>query len=412
MDSRGNDTIEVDVRVNGFLGRACSPTGSSVGKLEAPSFPSGGACASSKLIDEYSSKLLGINATDYSTVAKTLRDIDGTKNYSNIGGSAAYGITIASMEAASKAMKTPLFKLMEHKESPCMPFPLGNVLGGGMHGGPGAPEIQEFLVCPIGAKDIITALKTNSVVHKKLRENIELFDPEFTGGKGDEGSWVPRASNEDALRLVSKTVQSVSNELGIEIKIGLDLASSSIWNQEENAYVYYKSGVKKTIDEQIDLIIEIVQKYDIFYIEDPFHEDDYNSFAIVTEKLKNSFVTGDDLFVTNTERLLAGIRKNACNSAILKVNQVGSLGDALVFAKTAEMHNYLVVASHRSGESVDNHLAHIAIGSAAKMIKSGVVGGERISKLNELLRIDEWYYEHEGSHMPMVKINELAKIIN
>jgi len=177
--------------------------------------------------------------------------------------------------------------------------------------------------------------------------------------------------------------------LGIDIRLGVDFASSSLWDESEKAYIYDRSGVKRSQGEQLDFVVELVKKYHLFYLEDPFHEEAYDEFAELTKKLSKAYVVGDDIFVTNTLRLLKGVKMKAGNAAILKVNQAGTLGDALDFSENAKKHGYALITSHRSGDTSDTHLAHIAIATQSNMIKSGVVGGERLSKLNELLRIDE-----------------------
>ncbi|MEM3383408.1 MAG: enolase C-terminal domain-like protein [Nitrososphaerales archaeon] len=388
-DSRGNESIEVDVKVNSFIGRACAPKGASTGKYEAVDFNPKGIEASLKLLSDYSSKLIGFDASDPYSLSQLLREIDGTENFSRIGGSMAYAISMATAEAFSKSKGIPLYKMLLPNGPYLMPYPLGNVLCGGKHAGPGAPDIQEFLICPLGVKNIREGLKINIAVHKEVRKQIEKKDPYFTGGKGDEGGWAPYVKDEEAFELVSSASQIVSDVFGVDIKLGVDFASSSLWNNNEKAYIYNRSKVKRSPGEQLDFIMELVNKYHLIYLEDPFHEEAYDEFAELTKKLSKVYIAGDDIFVTNTYRLLKGIKMKAGNAAILKVNQAGTLGDALNFAENARKHNYALITSHRSGDTSDAHLAHIAIATKSKMIKSGVVGGERLSKLNELLRIDE-----------------------
>ncbi|MCP8323507.1 MAG: enolase [Candidatus Methylarchaceae archaeon HK02M2] len=388
-DSRGDESIEVDVKVDGAIGRVCAPKGASVGKSEAVNFNPDGVEATLRLLSKYSPKLIGLNSSDIPLLSHKLREIDGTENFSRIGGAAAYAITVATAEATAKAKGVPLYKLLSLKRNYFMPYPLGNVLCGGTHAGRGAPDIQEFLICPIGAKSIKEAVKANILVHKEVRRQIERKDPYFTGGKGDEGGWAPNMNDEEAFDLVSSSVKIVSDALGIEIRLGNDFASSSLWDDEKKMYIYNRSKVKRSSGEQLDFIIDLVKKYDLFYLEDPFHEESYDEFAELTKKLSGVYIVGDDIFVTNTARLLKGVKIGSGNAAILKVNQVGTLGDAMEFAANAWEHNYALITSHRSGDTPDNHLAHIAIATGSKMIKCGVVGGERLSKLNELLRIDE-----------------------
>ncbi len=388
-DSRGDESIEVEVKVNGFIGRACAPRGASTGKYEAVSFSPNGVEATLRLLSDYSSKLIGFDASNPRSLSQLLREIDGTRNFSRIGGSAAYAISMATAEAFSKSKGISLYKMLLPKGPYLMPYPLGNVLCGGKHAGRGAPDIQEFLICPLGAKSIKEGLKANIAVHRELRKQIEKKDPYFTGGKGDEGGWAPHIKDEDAFELVSSSSKIVSGALGIDIRFGVDFASSSLWDDDAKAYIYDRSGIKRSPGEQLDFVMELVKKYHLLYLEDPFHEEDYDGFAELTKKLTNVYIVGDDIFVTDTSRLLKGVKMRAGNAAILKVNQAGTLGDALDFAENAKKYGYTLITSHRSGDTSDAHLAHIAIATKSKMMKSGVVGGERLSKLNELLRIDE-----------------------
>jgi enolase len=228
---------------------------------------------------------------------------------------------------------------------------------------------------------------------------IEKKDPSFSGGKGDEGAWAPNLNDLEALEIVSDAVNNVSDKLGFSVKMGIDFASSSLYNPQTNFYEYSRRGVKFSRSEQINFVLSIIDKYSPAYIEDPLFEDDFEGFSILTKESKRTYIVGDDIFVTNTSRLLEGVKVGAGNGVILKVNQVGPLGDALKFAKTAKENRYIVAVSHRSGESVDPHLAHIALGVSGEIIKSGVVGGERIAKLNELIRIDEIYGPFKMSNL-------------
>jgi len=239
-DSRGDESIETDVKVEGFIGRACAPRGASTGKYEAVGFNPDGIEATLKLISDYSSKLIGFDASNPKSLSQLLREIDGTKNFSRIGGSAAYAISVATAEAFAKAQGIPLYKALLPKGPYLMPYPLGNVLCGGKHSGPGAPDIQEFLVCPLGAKGIKEGLRANIAVHKELRKQIEKKDPYFTGGKGDEGGWAPRIKNEEAFELVSSSSKLVADSLGVDVRLGVEFASSSLWDEDDKAYIYGK----------------------------------------------------------------------------------------------------------------------------------------------------------------------------
>jgi len=299
-DSRGDESIEVDVKVDGFVGRACAPKGASTGKYEAVGFNPKGVEATLRLLSEYSSKLIGFDASNPQALGRLLREIDGEGNFGRIGGSMAYAISMATAEAFSKAKGVPLYRMLLPKGPYIMPYPLGNVLCGGKHAGHGAPDIQEFLVCPLGARSIKDGLKTNINVHKELRRQIEKKNPYFTGGKGDEGGWAPYLNDEEAFELVSSSSKMVSDALGIDIRLGVDFASSSLWDESAKAYVYDRSGVKRSQGEQLNFIIELVKKYHLLYLEDPFHEEAYDEFAELPKKLSKAYIVVDDIFVTNT----------------------------------------------------------------------------------------------------------------
>lgn len=388
-NSRGQKTIEIDVITDQkYQGRACAPSGASVGKYEAVSFPKNKAENALEIFNSNKSRFVGLDASDTKAIYDALRAIDDT-NYSKIGGAVAYALSIAAVDSAAKALNVPMFKLLNKNDSYRFPFPLGNVLGGGAHAGPGTPDIQEFLVVPIGAKSINQALEMNFEVHKELKNVIERKDKEFTYGRGDEGAWAPKMNSIQALDAVEKACDNCGFKLGKDIAMGVDFATSSLWDPKSKAYVYARSGRKLTSERQIEFVSNIIKDYKLLYAEDPVHEEAFDDMAELTKKFKNVYITGDDLLVTNIERLAKAVKHGSCNAAILKVNQAGSLHDALEFAKEADRNNIRLITSHRSGESVDAHIAHIAIATNSKMIKTGVLGGERIAKLNELLRILE-----------------------
>ena len=389
-NSRGSKTIEVDIESdNHHIGIVCAPSGASVGKKEAISFPNGGPEESLRNLTENSQKFIGLDPSDLKSVHDSLRTIDDTSNYSKIGGSLAYAVTIASVESASKAIGEPLFKLLTKDSELKFPYPLGNILGGGAHAGPGTPDIQEILICSIGSKTIKEAIETNFAVHKELRSVLEKKDSSFTNGKGDEGGWAPKLDNEKALELSAKACENLGYTLGREVSLGVDFASSTQWNEEKNSYVYDRSGFENSSEEQIEFVSNIIEKYKLIYAEDAVHEEAFEEMSELTAKFPKTLITGDDLIVTNKEILKKAINAKSCNAAILKVNQAGSLYDALEFAEEANKNNIKLITSHRSGESIDSHISHIGISTKSKMLKVGVVGGERISKLNELIRLSE-----------------------
>lgn len=389
-NSRGQKTVEVDVITDQkYLGRSCAPSGASVGKYEAVSFPKGGAEYALQMLNSNVNKFMGLDASDTEAIHDTLQSIDDTDNYSKIGGAVAYALSIAAVDSAARTLDVPMFKVLRKDGSYRFPVPLGNVLGGGAHAGPGTPDIQEFLVVPKGARSINKALEMNFEVHKELKNVLERKDKEFTYGRGDEGAWAPRMNNIQALDAVEKACNDCGFKLGKDIAMGVDFATSSLWDEKLKAYVYARTGRKITSARQIEYVSNIIKDYKLVYAEDPVHEEAFEDMAELTKKFRNVYVTGDDLLVTNVARLAEAVKHGACSAAILKVNQAGSLHDAIEFAKEADKNNIKLITSHRSGESTDAHIAHIAIATSSKMIKTGVLGGERVAKLNELMRLSE-----------------------
>jgi enolase 1/2/3 len=391
FNSRGSKTIEIDVVTDKkFFARACAPSGASVGKHEAQSFPNEDSKKALEVFTANTKKFVGLDAEDPRVIFDALRSIDNTEMYTKIGGAVAYALSIAAIDSAAKALNVPMFKLLKPRKPYKFPFPIGNILGGGAHAGPGTPDIQEFLVCPTGAKSIIEAIEMNFELHKELCKVIESIDKHFTYGRGDEGGWAPNVNNDQALELVEKAVKNCGFSLGKEISIGIDLASSSLWNEKKKIYDYVRQGIVRNTQEQIDFADDLIRKYKLIYLEDPVHEEDFESMAIITKRNPKCMVTGDDMLVTNTRRVKEAAKSKVCSGAILKVNQTGTLYDAMKFAEECTKNNIRIITSHRSGESSDSHIAHIAIATGSKMLKSGVLGGERIAKLNELLRLMEY----------------------
>ena len=391
FNSRGSKSIEIDViSDNKFLSRACAPSGASVGSHEVPSFIDNDAELTLRTFNSNGSKFIGVESSNPKTITEILRSIDNSDNFSNIGGSVAYGLSIAAAASASLALNMPLFEILNPKGPFRFPYPLGNVIGGGSHAGPGTPDIQEVLVCPIGARNIMEALEMNFNIHKEVRVLLEKIDNRFTYGRGDEGAWAPNLNNDQAVAVVADAIENSGLRLGKEVGLGIDFASSSLWDTKNKYYNYARQGLVRNTEEQIDFIEDLIKKYHLIYAEDPVHEDDFESMARITERNKNCLVTGDDMLVTNAQRVSEAVKHGACSGAILKVNQAGTLSDALDFAESCAKNNIKIITSHRSGESIDSHIAHIALATSSIMIKTGVVGGERVSKLNELLRLSEY----------------------
>ena len=391
FNSRGTETIEIDVTSDDkYLGRAAAPSGASVGKGEAQSFRENSPEKSLTEFKKNLSKFIGIESDDPKSVYDILKNIDKTENYSIIGGSIAYALSLASIESASKALDIPIFKLLNPEGKFTFPYPLGNILGGGSHAGPGTPDIQEYLICPNGASNIREALEINFRIHKQLKKILENIDKKFTYGRGDEGAWAPNMNNDQAIEVVEKAVLESGYQLRNEVSLGIDFASSSLWNSKIKQYEYLRQGIKRSPDEQIEYVNNLIDRYDLIYAEDPLHEEDFEGMSIITKNNPNCLVTGDDMLVTNKNRVKESLKFNSCSGAILKVNQAGSLYDALQFADECKNNNIKLITSHRSGESVDSHIAEISIATNSKMLKSGVLGGERIAKLNQLIRLDEY----------------------
>ena len=408
-NSRGSQTIEVDVTTDGtHTGRVSAPSGASVGMHEAASFPKNakdGPAASLRILRDNTDKILGADPDDISTIHDIIREIDPEPGYPNMGGSLAFALSIAAAESAASCGGVPLYAFLREQrplsELPQsaaeqgryrFPFPLGNILGGGAHAGPGTPDIQEILVCATGSRDVQDAAQTNLSVHAELRRVLQGMDAEFSGGKGDEGGWAPRLDNEKALEAAARACENLGYTLGREVSLGVDFASSTQWDAERSAYVYDRAGFVNGPGEQIEFASDLISRYKLAYAEDAVHEEAFDEMAQLRGRFPDVMITGDDLTVTNAAILRRAIETKSCSAAILKVNQAGGLYDALEFAVTAARNGISTVTSHRSGESSDSHISHIGIAAGSKMLKVGVVGGERVAKINELLRL-----HHGGS---------------
>ena len=308
-NSRGNKTIEVDIiSDNEFLGRVCAPSGASVGKYEAVSFPNNKPEQSLTVLNENSKKFLGSDASDLKLIHDIIKSIDNSDNYSEIGGACAFAITIAAAQAAANSLEEPLYNLLNKDDELKFPFPLGNILGGGAHAGTGTPDIQEVLVASIGAKGIEEAIDMNLQVHKELRNLIQKEDLTFTNGRGDEGGWAPKFDNEKALEISTKAIENLGFTLGKEVALGVDFASSTQWNDNKGKYIYDRAGFENDSGQQIDFAAEIIDKYKLIYAEDAVHEEAFEDMTILTKKFPDRMITGDDLTVTNTKILNKAIQ--------------------------------------------------------------------------------------------------------
>ena len=392
FDGRGAESIEVEVFTAGGYGRAAAPMGASRGRGEVAPYPPGGVDEAIRAVEKMvSPELVGLDAADQRLVDRVLHEVDGTPDFSRIGGNTAYAISLAVAAAAANSLGIPLFRHLGGCLAHKLPYPLGNVIGGGKHVRGRGPDIQEMLVLPVGATDIVEALQANFLVHRRAGELLAKADPAFTGGRGDEGAWAPKLTTEEALEVLAKACEEVEGELGFEIRMGLDVAASTLWREEEKAYVYEREGAKRDRGEQIEFILGLVERFRLVYVEDPLAEEDFEGFAELTRKARKMgcLICGDDLFVTNRQRIARGAELGAATAIIIKPNQVGTLSDAADAVEAARAAGMVPVASHRSGETTDPHLAHLAVGLGCPIIKTGVLGGERVAKLNELVRIAE-----------------------
>lgn len=388
FDSRGNPTVEVDVITwNGF-GRATAPTGVKTSLREVQSFPQGGV---DQVISEVeyliASELIGMSAEDIEDIDLVLKEIDGTDNLSSIGGNTAIAVSMAVAKAAAVSYNIPLYSFLGGNFVNKIPYPLVNIMNGGVNLN-NVPDIKEFLVVPIGANDIKEAVFANVAIHNKLKELIAKNDLDFTYGKADKGGWIPNISNEKALELQVKACEEISDELGFLIKSGVDIAASDLWDKNKQKYVY--SDTERDAGEQFEYIKDLIETYNLFYVEDPFDKRDYDGFSELTAKFGNKcHICGDDLFVSNLELLVDGINKELANTILIKPNQIGFLSDTYATVKLAKENKIMPIISHRSGETSDNTIAQLAVAFGTPMIKTGTVGGERTAKLNELIRIEE-----------------------
>ncbi len=378
FDSRGKETVECVVVTEASIGRAIAPSGASTGSEEA-------VVVDPYKIDEIeervSKALVGLDVFDQKEIDRALREEDGTDNFSSIGGNFAIAASLAAAKAAANYLGLKLYEYIGGAFAKELPYPLGNVIGGGAHA-EGSTNIQEFLVIPVGAESFFEAQRANTLVHRKIKEIFRKKG--IFAAKGDEGAWAAQISDEEAFEILSEAISSAEDELGIKIRMGIDIAATELWDGEH--YVYRDK--KLTKEEQIGYVAELVDRYELLYVEDPLHENDFEGFAELTKSVR-CMVCGDDLFVTNVRRIKKGIEVGAANTVLIKPNQIGTLTDTFEAVKTAKDSGYDVVVSHRSGETEDETIAHLSVAFNATLIKSGVVGGERIAKLNELIRIED-----------------------
>ncbi len=397
LDSRSNPTIEVEVTTPEGVGRAIVPSGASTGEYEAYELRDGdkkryngkGVQKAVKNVNDIiSEELIGMNVLDQRLIDDTLRKIDGTSNLKKLGANAVLGTSLACARAAANCLGLPLYRYIGGVNAHVMPVPMMNILNGGAHANNNV-DIQEFMIMPVGAENFAECLRQCSEVYFALK-NILQENSQPTA-VGDEGGFAPDLSaDEEALSLIVSAVEKAGYTPGDDFKIAIDAASSE-WAQPDGTYRLPKSGITKTTDELIDFWERIVNDYPIFSIEDPLGENDYEGFARLTERIGDRVqLVGDDLFVTNPERLSRGIECGAANSILIKVNQIGTLSKTLDAIEMAHNAGYTAVVSHRSGETEDTTIADIAVAVNAGQIKTGAPSRtDRVAKYNRLLRIEE-----------------------
>ncbi|MEM2069204.1 MAG: enolase C-terminal domain-like protein [Nitrososphaerota archaeon] len=390
-NSRGEETIEVEVVVGNSVGRAAAPAGKSKGEKEVMYYPSGGVAEAIRIVnDEIADKLRGVDASRIENVEEILRRYDDTKNLKKIGGNTVYAVSLAASLAASNSMGIPLYKYLRIVNDFHLPIPLGNVIGGGRHAGKGAPDWQELLALPIEAPNIHLAIRANIMVHEYTGKLLDKTLGGFTLGKGDEGAYAPPIDTLKGLEILKEAVEHVSDELGFNIGVGVDVAASSLWDPKNKMYVYPTEGKKLSRKEQIERVVDWVERFNLVYVEDPMEENDMDGFVELNKMLNGkTLICGDDLIVTNPDILREAVAKKAVTALIVKPNQVGFITTSMETVRVAHTEKIVPVVSHRSGEPPEGHLAQLAIAWGGKILKSGIMGGERIAKANELIRVSE-----------------------
>src|SRR5881296_1003178 len=400
LDSRGNPTIEVDVRLEGgVLGRAAVPSGASTGEHEAWELRDGdkkryGGKGVTKAVANVNGKIAGAikgwDARDQAKIDNRLIELDGSPNKKNLGANALLGVSLAVAHAAASSENVSLFRYLGGFEARVLPVPMMNILNGGAHSD--APiDFQEFMIVPRGAPAFSEALRYGAEVFHSLKSVLK--DRHLSTAIGDEGGFAPKLNSaEDALESISTAIEKAGYKLGEQIFIALDPAASEFYDNKRNLYIFKKSdGSKKTAEELIDYYADLCARFPIISIEDGCAENDWDGWKKLTKKLGEKIqLVGDDLFVTNVEFLRKGIAEHVANSILIKVNQIGTLTETLATIDLAKKNDYTTVISHRSGETEDATIADIAVATNAGQIKTGSLSrSDRIAKYNQLLRIEE-----------------------
>ncbi len=397
LDSRGNPTVEVDVYLDsGFVGRAAVPSGASTGEHEAVELRDGdnerylgkGVQNAVRNINEIiAPELLGLESTDQEFIDNLLIDLDGTDNKQKLGANAMLGVSLACARAASAEQQISLYRYIGGTNAKLLPVPMSNILNGGKHADNNV-DLQEFMIMPLGANSFKEALQMNTEVFHELKK-ILIKEKQPTG-VGDEGGFAPDLnSNEEALQLIMEAIKQANYRPGEDIFIALDPAASEFY--KNGKYHLEAENVALSSEKMVNYYVKLVEKYPIISIEDGLAEDDWKGFQLMTDKLGSKIqIVGDDLFVTNVDRLQRGIKEKSANSILIKLNQIGTLSETLETIQTAKTAGFTNVISHRSGETSDTFIADLSVATNAGQIKTGsLCRSERIAKYNQLLRIEE-----------------------
>ncbi|EUJ25862.1 enolase [Listeria floridensis FSL S10-1187] len=399
LDSRGNPTVEVEVYTEaGAFGRALVPSGASTGEYEAVELRDGDKSrylgkgvlkAVENVNDIISEKIIGFDVTDQIGIDKAMIDLDGTPNKGKLGANAILGVSLAAARAAADELGVHLYEYIGGTNAKVLPVPMMNILNGGEHADNNV-DIQEFMVMPVGAPSFKEALRMGAEIVHALKGVLK--NKGLNTGVGDEGGFAPNLeSNEEAIEAIIEAIEAAGYKPGEQVKIAMDAASSEFYNRESGKYELKGEGVTRTSEEMVAWYEEMINKYPIISIEDGLDENDWDGFKLLTERIgKKVQLVGDDLFVTNTEKLAEGIEKGIANSILIKVNQIGTLTETLDAIEMAKQAGYTAVVSHRSGETEDSTIADIAVATNAGQIKTGApVRTDRVAKYNQLLRIED-----------------------
>ncbi|AEF16859.1 Enolase [Thermoanaerobacterium xylanolyticum LX-11] len=398
LDSRGNPTVEVEVELDsGAVGRAAVPSGASTGQFEAVELRDGdnnrylgkGVLKAVENVNEkIAPEIIGMDAIDQVAIDKAMIDLDGTPNKSNLGANAILGVSLAVAKAAAEEVGLPLYQYLGGVNAKVLPVPMMNILNGGKHADNNV-DIQEFLIMPVGAQNFHEALRTCAEVFHNLRSVLKSKGLSTT--VGDEGGFAPNlTSNEEAIQVILEAIQKAGYVPGEDVAIALDPASSEMY-KEDGKYHFDGEGVVRTSEEMVDYWEQLINKYPIVSLEDGLAEEDWNGWKLLTERLgKKIQLIGDDIFVTNTERLSRGIKMGVANSILIKLNQIGTLTETLDAIEMAKKAGYTAVVSHRSGETEDSTIADLVVAVNAGQIKTGAPSRtDRVVKYNQLMRIEE-----------------------